>query len=469
MTVWFNVTSSTTWSGTPVGITRVEFELSKHIHCERFLVLGNTIKHFSTIDHSRNLQNVDSQKAGRRDKISHSRFIRIANFLESTRHFNPYRNLLLSLAHATAVLYGRNKFLDRSILKISYEITKSLELIAKIIKRYKGARNSRPISNKGIENLGIKPENTEILVEHPFEDGDIVITCGLDWDSEVMNLLDDIKSQTQIRIVTTVYDMIPVTNPEYIVSSHYASVLLGHFTNIARSADVVMLNSTTVKNKFVDFCEEIGLPTPTTVIVPWGYNKDLISEALPPFYEQIRSPFVLTVGTLEIRKNHKVLMDAIRIAKLKDAEFPQIVIVGRPGWGTIDLQQELNSLFTLESDVVWLKNTTDSELMWLYKNASLLLSPSLDEGYGLPIVEAAAHGTPILISDIPLYRELFPNSLFADPLNPHEWFEKIVQFSKVTRENSSVHPDWTTAARQIVKAINDVGLTELQHKEKTFS
>jgi glycosyltransferase involved in cell wall biosynthesis len=67
----------------------------------------------------------------------------------------------------------------------------------------------------------------------------------------------------------------------------------------------------------------------------------------------------------------------------------------------------------------------NEELMNLYAHAELFLSPSFQEGFGLPVVEAASFKKPMIISDIPVYRELFPNAHFASPHSPEAWLEKI--------------------------------------------
>lgn len=86
-----------------------------------------------------------------------------------------------------------------------------------------------------------------------------------------------------------------------------------------------------------------------------------------------------------------------------DARF---VVVGRYGWASNALQRRILEHEHHEKRLHWLKNANDADLKCLYQNARALVYPSLAEGFGLPIMEAANHGLPVIASDIPIFREL---------------------------------------------------------------
>lgn len=105
--------------------------------------------------------------------------------------------------------------------------------------------------------------------------------------------------------------------------------------------------------------------------------------------------FILTVGTLEPRKNHRRLLEAwARLPQPLRRAYP-LVVVGGKGWKTAALPRE----FANRADCHLLGEVTENDLIALYNRATVFAYPSLVEGFGLPIVEAMACGAPVLTSN----------------------------------------------------------------------
>lgn len=116
----------------------------------------------------------------------------------------------------------------------------------------------------------------------------------------------------------------------------------------------------------------------------------------------LSQPFMLALGTLEPRKNLQALLEAFRRLKADGANSGlSLVVVGGKGWKTSGL---LSTLEKLEG-VVWLGFVPDEDLAGLYSSARLFVFPSIYEGFGIPVIEARACGTPVLTSDIEELRE----------------------------------------------------------------
>src|SRR5262249_21426508 len=121
---------------------------------------------------------------------------------------------------------------------------------------------------------------------------------------------------------------------------------------------------------------------------------------------KLEGKYFLFVGTQEPRKNLPALLKAF-------AELPSdavIVLAGPEGWQTEPWRAFINDRVRIAGYV------SKKELRALYQNAMALVMPSLEEGFGLPILEAMASQTPVIASDIPVFREIGGNSFVAvDP------------------------------------------------------
>ena len=122
--------------------------------------------------------------------------------------------------------------------------------------------------------------------------------------------------------------------------------------------------------------------------------------------EDQKSNFYLAVGTLEPRKNYESLISGFdHYASLGGKK--NLVIVGKNGWAFESIYHpqkhaDHKNRITIMSDV------DDEPLDALYRSSEGFISTSYDEGFGLPAIEAYVRGCPLLLSDIPVYRELFP-------------------------------------------------------------
>ena len=109
-------------------------------------------------------------------------------------------------------------------------------------------------------------------------------------------------------------------------------------------------------------------------------------------YRVGEAPYVLSVGVLQPRKNVARLIHAFRLVKRANPNWPhQLVISGKPGWG--------DELAPTGENVRFTGYVRDDELPALYAGAQIFAYPSLYEGFGLPIIEAMAAGTPVLTSN----------------------------------------------------------------------
>ncbi len=133
-------------------------------------------------------------------------------------------------------------------------------------------------------------------------------------------------------------------------------------------------------------------------------------------------PYFLMLGTIEPRKNHLLLMHAWRELVAENPRAPRLVLVGARGWETEQVADLLDRSAALRPYILELSGVSSPDLVDLVRGARALLMPSFDEGYGLPLVEALSIGTPVVASDIAVFREVTQErATFLSPLNGEAW------------------------------------------------
>ncbi len=201
------------------------------------------------------------------------------------------------------------------------------------------------------------------------------------------------------RRVVTVHDLAFLTNPECAVPS-LVSYLKAVVPRAVHSADRVIAVS---QNTADDLHERLGVPREKIDVIHLGISPSFTSQvddaavaALTAKYG-LYQPFVLAVGTIEPRKNYEMLIRAFAAARRDPAGPQRLVIAGKPGWLYEGVYRAVETLGLRES-VKFLDYLPEGELPTLYHAASAVAMPSIYEGFGIPVVEAMACGTPVVCS-----------------------------------------------------------------------
>ncbi|MGE0234979.1 glycosyltransferase family 4 protein [Methylocystis sp.] len=221
-------------------------------------------------------------------------------------------------------------------------------------------------------------------------------------------IIDEVRKRNG-KTVVCVYDLLPKIIPwafSPLQRAHYDDWL----ATIVSHCDAAVCISENVANELSAYLA--GLPEPNRMPIGWfrlggdipcDLTQSVSDEATS--ITQVDSPFLLSVGTLEPRKCYDVALDAMEELWNSGIEA-RYVIVGRYGWVSKALQSRVLEHEQYGKRLHWLQNANDADLNCLYQNARALVFPSLAEGFGLPIMEAANHGLPVIASDIPIFREL---------------------------------------------------------------
>jgi len=208
------------------------------------------------------------------------------------------------------------------------------------------------------------------------------------------------------RLVVNVHDLTFLEHPEW----HPArtTAFLGvTVPRAARAAARVIFHSRAVRDRAVP---ALGLRTERTLVLPPPLSDGFIPLRPAAATARVRerfglaTPFVLHVGTIEPRKNHVTLVEAWE--RMRRAGFPgPLVLVGHVGWKARVILARLERSPDAPS-IVRLSNLVDEDLVALYGAAAVVAFPSLEEGFGMPLLEAMACGAPCVTSDDPVLVEL---------------------------------------------------------------
>lgn len=230
-----------------------------------------------------------------------------------------------------------------------------------------------------------------------FKDDDRIIIIGAGWGKpSIVKRLAEIKETTKLKVIHFIHDMIPVYHPQFFGPGFPRSYMEYMYDAIAVT-DSVVTNSKASKGDIERFCLETGLSQPPIQVV--RLSDVLDNESIPRRPSDLpEGEFIMCVGTIEVRKNHRLLYQTYKLAALEGVDLPHLVIVGRPGWLVKDLLFEIQTDPVTQAKITILNNSTDAELKWLYQNCKLSVYPSVYEGWGMPIAESLAYGKMCLSS-----------------------------------------------------------------------
>jgi len=208
------------------------------------------------------------------------------------------------------------------------------------------------------------------------------------------------------RVGIVVYDLLPLQHPEWFpegIAQRFAEWL----RLVAARADRLLCISRSVAAEVPAALAAAATSTAARVgHFPLGDNLQAL--APPRLRLPARRPGVLRwlmVGTLEPRKGHAQALEAFERLWAQGAPV-ELAIAGRPGWRVPGLLARLAAHPERGARLHWLDAADDADLLAAYRDSDVLLAASHGEGYGLPLVEAARQGLPILARDLPVFREV---------------------------------------------------------------
>ena len=226
------------------------------------------------------------------------------------------------------------------------------------------------------------------------------------------------------RLVATIHDVAVKEMPQ-VVPGFWRALYGRGFDVALKRARILCTVSAAVRDRLI---EGYGIDPGRVIVTPEAPGilpshprKSNTADRLG-----LRGPYILTVGTLEPRKNQAMLIRAFAAVKDKLPNF-KLVIAGAAGWGSSDVLETIESQRVADRVVVT-GRLEDAELAALYGSAELFAFPSLYEGFGLPLAEALAFGLPCVASDDPALREVAgAAAIFVSATDAESWSQALVE------------------------------------------
>jgi glycosyltransferase involved in cell wall biosynthesis len=238
-----------------------------------------------------------------------------------------------------------------------------------------------------------------------------------------------LHKQQGVGTVVTVYDLSTLLFPEF----HVRSTVELHATKmhfVRKQADLVIATS---ENTRRDVIKHLGVPPERVHVVHAAAGeqfrpiKDASAVATVTHrYGLEPNRYLLTVGTLEPRKNQKRLVEVFHVLSQREAaQGLKLVLAGRKGWLYDDLFRRVEEL-GLREHVVFTGAVPEQDLPALMNGALLFIYPSLYEGFGLPVLEAMACGVPVITSNVSSLPEVAGDAaVLVNPCDVQELAEAI--------------------------------------------
>ncbi len=293
--------------------------------------------------------------------------------------------------------------------------------------------------------------------------GDRFLTLADSWNAfdELAPIFDRIRAEGG-EIVACVFDLIPELHPW---ACHEATPprYRAWLRRALLESDAFLAISRTVAEELSVFVAKNRLPHRPGLKIGWFHcGADLAAVPVETPREKIaaavatEAPVFLMVGTIEPRKGHRLAIQSFERLWAKGVEA-RLVIVGRRGWLEEAVVAEIEGHPQRGRRLFWFDDVDDRELSFLYDRSRALILPSYAEGFGLPIVEAARRGRPVICSDIPVFREVGRDgALYFETNDPRALAQTIEDFLSGARRADparALDVSWAQAARRIVETI----------------
>lgn len=312
--------------------------------------------------------------------------------------------------------------------------------------------------------------NDQHIEDDPIEYSSGDLFFGLDLQTHVATshtTTYQAMRASGVRVSFLVYDLLPVRMPQYFETG--AKEGFERWLDVVAENDGAIAISKAVADDLVHWIKEAHPDRLATFSLDWSHiGADIAnsqastgvpasaSKTLDMLRQRVS---FLMVGTIEPRKGHQQVLDAFELLWDSGADI-NLVVVGKLGWMSEELAARMKNHPRRGKSFFWLEGISDEYLEMLYGVCGCLIAASYGEGFGLPLIEAAQHGLPIIARDIPVFREVvglhafYFNAETPDQLAQalHDWLDEYKHDQHTTSKNMS-WLTWKESAESLLQKI----------------
>ncbi|MCX6075614.1 MAG: glycosyltransferase family 1 protein [Campylobacterales bacterium] len=283
---------------------------------------------------------------------------------------------------------------------------------------------------------------------------DILILLDTTWLNNNYKQLDTLN-QKNVKIVAVIYDIIPITHPEFCTLDLILS-LKDWYKKATKQIDGYIAISNSVNEDTYAYIKENINPNIEKQKFDYFYlgtnfSTEYDEKKVPnSFKEYFKNQNIyLSVSTIEPRKNHSYILDTFDILWSNNEDVTYIMI-GRIGWNTESLIKRIKSHKEYNKRLFLLEDIDDNSLVYAYKNSKALIFASHVEGFGLPIIESLFYKLPVLASNTPIHREIAnENASYFDLSDTHSLLS-IIKNKNIKPVNDFIWQDWHQSTKELI-------------------
>lgn len=331
--------------------------------------------------------------------------------------------------------------IQRVVREILVRFLKSNDLVA-VLLDYSEKNNNFNVIDNGRFMAFFEDEigNRDSIYSNLFieitdmEEGSVFFDLDVSWTSCLKrSYLLPILKKNGVKIVAQIYDIMAITHFQYFMM-HFTYTFMEYIGAHLLYADIIVVSTQASLVILEDFAKKCGLDKINGVVAHLGADfkqKTVVATEARSEVKKVCAvgKYILMVGTIEPRKNHKLVLEAFDKG-LSELGL-NIIFAGRIGWINQEFLDKMYHHKQYGKRIFHVDKATNADIDYLYKNAFVVAFPTHMEGFGLPLVEALERQAPVIATNIDVLKEIGKDFCEYFDDNDIEGFVKVVKRLKI--------------------------------------